>query len=238
MKKIAILGYGKMGKEVERAIVALSQRVSVIMDNEQDWEDKWDDFAGSDLAIEFSTPSTAFQNCQRCLQQHIPVVCGTTGWWDRLPELSAATGVPSLIYGSNFSIGANLFFKINEWVGALMSREDGYSVSIRETHHTEKKDKPSGTALTLARSIIEHAPRQTGWVSDTESEGKLSIYSDRVAGVAGVHEICYQSPEDTITLKHEAHHRGGFAIGAVRAALWLAENPGIYEFKDIFQRLA
>ncbi|MDL2309084.1 4-hydroxy-tetrahydrodipicolinate reductase [Bacteroidales bacterium OttesenSCG-928-B11] len=233
--KLALVGYGKMGKEIERNLPE-NCKISVIIDNPEDWENKESLLKTVDVAIEFSTPSAAFDNCKRCVELGIPVVSGTTGWneqIDKFLQYSFAQSA-SFIHGSNFSIGANLFFSVNQYFAKLINSQEQYNVSIKETHHTAKLDKPSGTAVTVTNLIIEELERKDGWLLDQNAPGKIPVYALREENVTGIHEVCYSSEEDEITIAHQARNRKGFALGAIKAAQWLLQNPGVYNFKDIF----
>lgn len=240
MKKeinIAIIGYGQMGKMVQKLILDHQQNISVIIDNEEEWKEKYDNFLKSDVAIEFSTPETAILNLTQCFDAHIPVVCGTTGWHDKLNEVIkiAKEKNGSLIYGSNFSVGANLFFLLNEYAAELLDSQSQYDVAIEETHHIRKKDAPSGTAITTAETIISKLSRKKGWcLGEQRTSEQIVIEAYREGDVIGTHRVIYSSAEDDIEILHRAHNRLGFAKGAFLAAQWLAEHQGIYEFKDIF----
>lgn len=237
MKKlnIALLGYGKMGREIEQLFPSHCQ-ISLIIDNEKDWELNGGKLEKMDVAIEFSQPDTAYTNCKRCLAAGVPIVSGTTGWDEQRKELLKLKYLqsPSFVYGSNFSIGANLFFSVNQYLADLMNRQKQYNVSVSEIHHTAKKDKPSGTAVTLAELILHEIDRKKGWELDAEKEDIISVYADREEDITGIHEVCYYSEEDRMLLRHQANNRRGFAMGAIKAAQWLVENPGIYNFKDIY----
>jgi 4-hydroxy-tetrahydrodipicolinate reductase len=241
MIKIAIIGYGKMGKMVEEVVKqTTAAAVAVIIDNEADWEKQTEALTQCDVAIEFSTPQTACANLLKCFELQIPVVCGSTGWYAQLNEIRAAAqqyGI-SFIYGSNFSIGANLFFKLNEVLARYMNEQTSYEVSIEETHHAAKLDAPSGTAVTTAEIIMQQLARKNQWAlnSDTQPD-TLAVIAHRIGDVNGIHTVNYESDEDIISITHTAKSRIAFARGAVKAALWLPENAGIYEFKDIFERI-
>ena len=237
--KVTIIGYGKMGKEIEKILLQAGHEVLATIDNDQEWKERLDAFLQSDVAIEFSMPQTVIDNLNRCFEHHIPVVSGTTGWQDRREEVIAhckALG-GSLVYGSNFSIGANLFFAINEVMAKMMNEQSQYEVSIDETHHITKKDAPSGTAITTAQLIMAQLQRKHGWHLDTAAADEIAIRAHRVGDAAGIHTVTYTSDEDKIEITHTANSRLGFAQGAVKAAAWLVKNPGIYEFKDIFGQL-
>lgn len=239
MNKIAILGYGKMGKEIESLLLKRDFEITAIIDNENDWQNQRENFLKSEAAIEFSTPQTAVENARYCITNHIPVVIGTTGWMQYLESLInfAREKETSMIYGSNFSIGANLFFSLNSELAKLMNKQEQYNVSIRETHHIAKKDAPSGTAITIADLLISYLQRKNSWKLDALEEDQIKIASLREEDVKGLHEVIYDSPEDTIRLVHEAKSREGFAQGAVKAAEWLIHHPGIYNFNEIYQHL-
>lgn len=241
MIKIAIIGYGKMGKMVEEVVKqTATATVAAIIDNEADWEKQAEALTQCDVAIEFSTPQTVCANLLKCFELQIPVVCGTTGWHMQFAEIQdiAQKHGLSLIYGSNFSIGANLFFKLNETLARCMNEQPQYEVSIEETHHTAKLDAPSGTAVTTAQIIMQQLARKNQWAlngdTQTDTTDTLTITAHRIGDVNGIHTVHYESDEDIITLTHTAKSRIAFARGAVKAALWLTENAGIYEFKDIF----
>lgn len=225
MAKFAILGYGKMGKEVEKILLARQQEVVAIIDNEEDWERQWYKFLTADIAVEFSMPSVAVENFKKCFDHHIPLVAGTTGWYDRMEEVIEACHQQhaSFIYGSNYSIGVNVFFKINELMAEIMRRQTSFEVKIEETHHITKKDAPSGTAINLAQ-IIEN---------QYNNKYKIPIASYRLTDVPGIHKVTYQSENEVIELTHTAKNRVELARGAVEAALWLLQHPGIYDFKEI-----
>ena len=229
--QFAILGYGKMGRMVESMLLDSGYEVVAVIDNEEDWQAKIDSFRTADVAIDFSMPSVAVANMLRAFEYRVPIVVGTTGWYDRLDEIVAkakACGA-SLVYGTNFSIGVHLFNKMSQWLASEMSRYPQYTVQMEETHHTAKKDAPSGTAITLAQGIIAHHPAYTGWqLTDGTpvAPSDIPVQAHRVGEVAGIHQIQWCSPEDEITLTHNAHGRQGFAAGAIRTALWLVQHPG------------
>ena len=240
MIRLSILGYGKMGKEIEKIALKSGLEILAKIDNETDWQQQHTAFLKSDVAIEFSTPNTVIDNLFRCFEAHIPVVCGTTGWAQKEQEILAHCKETSnsLIFGSNFSIGANLFFKINELTAQMMNKQSQYDVMVEETHHTAKKDAPSGTAITAANIIVNQLDRKKGWVlQDDSNADNINIVAHRIGDVTGIHEVHYQSGADRITLRHEAFNRAIFAEGAVRSALWLPQHPGIYHFNDIFLQI-
>tara|TARA_R110002124_G_scaffold6123_1_gene37405 strand:- start:152402 stop:153103 length:702 start_codon:yes stop_codon:yes gene_type:complete len=228
--KIALLGYGKMGKTIER--LALGKGHTVVFKSSSNSSEGVIELA--DVAIEFSTPETAVANLKRCFELNIPVVSGTTGWLEHYDEIiklcEQRNG--SFLYASNFSVGVNLFFNLNRYLAKLMQPWDEYKVSIEEIHHTEKKDAPSGTAITIAEGIIENSAKKT-WNLDAKSEEEINIAAKRIADVKGTHIVSYDSEIDKIEIKHEAHSRDGFAIGAIIAAQWLRNKKGVHTMKDV-----
>ncbi len=240
MIKVAILGYGKMGKEIEKVAIREGMKIVARIDNEEEWETQREAFLTSDVAIEFSTPGTVVKNLTRCFEANIPVVCGTTGWTnvekDILKQCQATSN--ALIYGSNFSIGANMFFKINDLMAQLMNQQPQYDVTIEETHHIHKKDAPSGTAITIANIIINQLERKKEWALEDDSDAAdINIIAHRFGEEAGTHAVKYKSDDDCIILCHKAFNRAIFAQGAVRSARWLIKNRGIYPFYDIFLQI-
>jgi len=234
--RITIIGYGKMGKEVEN--IALSRGHEVILridrDNIHDFDSEL--FAASDTAIEFTTPETAFDNISRCIKKDIPVVSGTTGWTGKLDLIRklVETEGGTLLYASNFSIGVNILFDLNRKLAALMNKLPGYKVSIEEIHHTMKKDAPSGTAINLAEDIINECARYESWKQDKPSDKEcVGIKSLREGQVTGTHRIDWTSDIDTITLQHMAHNRKGFALGAVFAAEYIRNRKGVFTMNDL-----
>jgi 4-hydroxy-tetrahydrodipicolinate reductase len=190
----------------------------------------------ADVAIEFTTPETAYHNIIRCFDANVPVVCGTTGWLDKLPQVKSQCleKHQAFLYASNFSIGVNIFFELNRRLAELMAPQSAYSVSMEEIHHTHKKDAPSGTAITLAEQILEKVPGKKGWVNEESADAtQLPIISKRIDPAPGTHIINYSSPIDDITITHTAHSREGFAAGAVTAAEWLKGKKGIFTMKDV-----
>ena len=230
--KIALLGYGKMGKTLEKLAI---QKGHTIVKKTTRTSDKIN-LSNVDIAIEFSSPNSAVKNIRLCLENNIPVVSGTTGWlleYDEMVKLCEKRN-GSFIYASNFSIGVNLFFSINEYVSKLMKPLKEYKVSIEEIHHTQKKDAPSGTAITLAEGIIKHSD-YTEWKLNEAAEQQIDITAKRIQDVKGTHIINYKSNIDTISIKHEAHSREGFALGALLAAEWLLNKRGVYTMKDVLK---
>ncbi|MBO4645609.1 MAG: 4-hydroxy-tetrahydrodipicolinate reductase [Bacteroidales bacterium] len=237
MIKVSLLGYGKMGKEIEKILIRQDLPIVAKIDNEDDWNAQREQFLTSDVAIEFSTPNTVVKNLNRCFEAGIPVVCGTTGWQQCQGEVlkDCRNSSNALIYGSNFSIGANLFLKINEITAQLMNKQEQYDVMIEETHHATKKDAPSGTAIATANIIINQLDRKKDWALEDDSDASdINIVAHRFGNETGTHAVRYQSEDDCLILCHKAYNRAIFAQGAVRAAVWLTKNPGIYQFSDIF----
>tara|TARA_B100000963_G_C22495928_1_gene611453 strand:- start:281 stop:994 length:714 start_codon:yes stop_codon:yes gene_type:complete len=233
--KIAILGYGKMGKEIEK--IALSRGNSVILkigeDNLNDLTKE--NLSKVDVAIEFSTPDTAYYNIQLCFEALVPVVVGTTGWLDKIDSCIEQTeSGKGLFYASNFSVGVNVFFEINKKLAALMAPYNDYNVEMEEVHHTEKLDSPSGTAITLAEGIIDNSPVVNSWVNHkTVSNHELGILSKRIENVPGTHIITYENDIDEIYIRHTAHNRKGFALGAVLAAEFMKDKSGFFGMSDL-----
>ncbi len=234
--KIALIGYGKMGKEVEIAALHQNHTIVTRIDNEQDWLSQQELFLTCDAAIEFSAPAVAADNIKKCLEAGIPVISGTTGWYLYLPEImqECYRQNGSLFYASNFSIGVNIFFEINRRLALLMNKYTDYDVKIDEIHHIQKLDAPSGTAITIANEIIQSIERKNAWInSPSQNPDQLVIHSIREGAVAGIHSVCWESDIDSITLRHEAKSRRGFAIGAVLAAEFLLGKKGIFGMKDL-----
>jgi 4-hydroxy-tetrahydrodipicolinate reductase len=234
--KIAILGYGKMGHEIEKAALKSGYTIGVIIDNETDWDQKAQELLNCDAAIDFSVPAVAVSNIYRCFGIGIPVVSGTTGWQKDLPAVTEAClrQNGTLFYASNFSIGVNIFFEISQRLAALLAPHPQYTAAMTEIHHIHKLDAPSGTAITLAEGITAAHPRYTGYSGpDNENPDLIPVTSLREGEVPGTHSVSWESPADRITLIHEAHNREGFAMGAVLAANWVKDRKGIYGMKDL-----
>ena len=234
--KIALIGYGKMGKTI--AELAKNQQHEIILtidaDNKNDLQS--DLFKSADVAIEFTQPNQAFDNIIACFEAGVPVVCGTTGWYDELPKLVSVCKEKngSLIYASNFSIGVNLFFVLNKILAKQMSQYPDYKVSMQETHHRAKLDAPSGTAITLAEDLINCHYGYQNWTKGVSSDETLfPILSVRKDPAPGKHEIFYTSEIDEIKISHEALNRNGFSLGALYAANWIKGNKGVHHFADI-----
>ena len=233
--KIALLGYGKMGHVIEE--IALKRGHEIVLKiNDQKLGDLTEaSIKKAEVAIEFSNPESAVSNIRFCLKENIPVVCGTTGWLRELKniedECQKMNG--SFLYASNFSVGVNIFFEINKKLAALMKPHSSYHVKMEEIHHTQKKDAPSGTAITLAEQIISTGKKSTWINSETDNEKQLSIISKRIDEVPGTHSVKYFSDVDDIEIIHTAHNRKGFAEGAVLAAEFIVDKKGIFSMKDV-----
>lgn len=230
--KIALLGYGKMGKAIEQ--VALARGHEIVMRKTSD--SSFEGLENADVAIDFSIPDAAVGNITACFDTHVPVVCGTTGWlakYEEMVELCQARNA-AFIYGSNFSLGVNLFFEMNEFLAKLMSKFDQYKVRMEEIHHTQKLDSPSGTAITLANAIIDHS-HYTNWVLNNSTTNEIEIDAKRIENVPGTHTVVYDSSIDSIEIKHTAHNREGFALGAVLAAEWIVGKKGVFTMKDVLE---
>ncbi|MCC6599551.1 MAG: 4-hydroxy-tetrahydrodipicolinate reductase [Crocinitomicaceae bacterium] len=233
---IALIGYGKMGKEVETVLSERGHTVSIRVDKGRPFLPG--DLKDTDIAIEFSTPSAAADNILQCFEAGCPVVVGTTGWYNRLPEIrtEALNRSQSILYATNFSIGVNILFHLNRELARIMKNFPGYEPGMIEIHHTAKLDKPSGTAISLAEGIIEELSRKTKWVNDlSSSPEELSIISQREGDIPGTHMITYSGTEDNLSLIHEAKGRKGFAAGAVMAAEWLFGKKGVYTIHDFLK---
>lgn len=232
--KIAILGYGKMGKSIEKIAQDRGHEIIYSANENPDFES----VKKADVAIEFSIPEAAFYNISSCIKQQTPVVSGTTGWLDKFEDVEELVEheKSKFLYASNFSIGVNLFFKFNEMLADIMSSQVDYKVDIKEIHHLEKKDAPSGTAISLAEQIIDHS-KYNSWSHPPayEKDRDIPIAASREKGVHGTHIINYKSEIDDIQIKHEAHSRKGFALGAVMAAEWLVKTKdyGCFNMKDV-----
>lgn len=227
---IALLGYGKMGKTIER--IALDRGHHIML--------KVDETTGSydldqiDVAIDFSTPDAAVANIVKCFDHNVPVVSGTTGWLEQYDEvvLKCREKNGSFLYASNFSLGVNIFFELNKTLSKLMNNLPEYDISMEEIHHTQKLDAPSGTAITLAEDVIENSKYEK-WSLEDEQSKHLHISSKRINNVPGTHTVTYTSTVDTIEINHTAHNRQGFALGAVIAAEWIKGKNGVFTMKDV-----
>ncbi|MGO4772353.1 4-hydroxy-tetrahydrodipicolinate reductase [Flavobacterium sp. W22_SRS_FK3] len=228
--KIALLGYGKMGQVIER--IALERGHEIVL--KKDEFNTYDGLSTADVAIDFSVPTAAVANISSCFHANVPVVSGTTGWLEHYDEMEALCNEKQggFISSSNFSLGVNIFFELNEYLAKIMAQFDSYKVSMEEIHHTQKLDAPSGTAISLAKGVIENSA-YANWTLDNPKDKEIHIEAKRIGDVPGTHTVTYDSIVDSIELKHTAHNREGFALGAVIAAEWLAGKKGIYTMKDV-----
>lgn len=228
--KIALLGYGKMGKVIEK--IALERGHEIVL--KKGSQNNFEGLLEADIAIDFSLPHVAVENITECLNNNIAVVSGTTGWlehYNTIVQLCEEKN-GSFIYGSNFSLGVNIFFELNAYLAKLMKNLGQYKISMEEIHHTQKLDAPSGTAITLAEGIINNS-NYTNWTLDTPKENEIKIEAKRIGTVPGTHSIFYDSTVDQIEIKHTAHNREGFALGSVVAAEWLIGKKGVFTMKDV-----
>lgn len=231
---IAIIGYGKMGKIIEE--IALQRKHNIVLKLTS--KDKWNASTLSqhkiDVAIEFTTPHSAVSNILQCFDANVPVVVGTTGWYEHLDKVKkiCLEKNQTLLYASNFSIGVNLFFKINDYVASLLSKYNDYDVNVLEVHHSQKKDAPSGTAISIANQLLTHYLQKNKW-SLKEEKDSIFISARRIDDEKGYHAVHYQSDVDSIQITHQAYSRKGFALGAVLAAEFLKNKKGIFQMKDV-----
>lgn len=236
--KIALLGYGRMGKAIEEKAVAKGHEIVYRAEGKIIPEE----VIKADVAIDFSVPKAAFDNISTCLKNNIPVVSGTTGWLDQYEEAVALcqANKGAFLYASNYSLGVNLFFELNERLAKMMKSFEAYDLKIEEIHHTKKLDAPSGTAITLADQIIEQAIKKQWTLVEKErqlSSDKLPITAKRIPEVPGTHTVTYNSPIDSIEIKHTAHSRDGFALGALHAAEWIHGKTGVFSMKDVLKSI-
>jgi len=234
--KIALIGYGKMGKAIEEIALEKGHEIVLKIDiNNADQFTK-ENILQAEAAIEFTGPHSAFDNVMKCLHFGIPTVCGSTGWLDKSEEVKkyCTQQNGTFIYSSNYSIGVNLFFELNTYLAKLMNTHPEYGVMLEEIHHTQKKDAPSGTAITLAEQVLQNITSKKKWVNHiSDNAEELEIISERIDPAPGTHKIKYQSPIDDIEIIHTAHNRKGFAGGAVLAAAFAATHKGIFTMKDV-----
>ncbi|MBP6758240.1 MAG: 4-hydroxy-tetrahydrodipicolinate reductase [Flavobacterium sp.] len=228
--KIALLGYGKMGQVIER--IAVERGHEIVL--KKDEFNTYDGLSNADVAIDFSVPTAAVDNISSCFHANVPVVSGTTGWLEHYDEMLALCAEKNggFISSSNFSLGVNLFFGLNEYLAKMMSKFDSYKVDMEEIHHTQKLDAPSGTAISLAKGVIENSD-YTNWTMDEAKNNEIHIEAKRIGTVPGTHTVTYNSPIDSIEIKHTAHNREGFALGAVIAAEWIVGKNGVFTMKDV-----
>lgn len=227
---IALLGYGKMGKTIEKIATERGHNIVLTVDK----DDTEYDISVADIAIDFSIPSAAVDNITKCFTAGVPIVSGTTGWLDHYDEIISLCKEKNggFIYASNYSLGVNLFFELNKKLAKMMHPVEGYNIHMEEIHHTQKLDAPSGTAITLAEGIIENSAKNA-WQLDQGDDQTIPIVAKRIENIPGTHTVTYTSAVDDIEIKHTAHNRQGFALGAVIAAEWLVGKTGIYGMKDV-----
>lgn len=236
--KIALIGYGRMGRAIEEIALKKGHEITLRISSSNTEELNPVNLAKADVAIEFTQPHSAFRNVETCLLAGLPVVCGSTGWGEQLEEARQICRERdgSFLYASNFSIGVNIFFELNSRLAALMAHRPEYDVSIHEVHHTGKKDAPSGTAITLAEQVIEKIARKRRWVNGRNEEAdELSITSERTDPAPGTHHVTYNSAIDDIEIIHTAHSREGFAMGALMAAEYIHGKKGCFTMKDVLE---
>jgi 4-hydroxy-tetrahydrodipicolinate reductase len=228
--KIAILGYGRMGKEIEKIAISRGHEVLIKKD-----VDALIDITSVDVAIEFSVPDAAFNNISNCIKNNVPVISGTTGWLDKYEDAVSLCNKEkgAFMYASNFSLGVNVFFELNKQLAKMMRNLEDYTISMEEIHHTKKLDAPSGTAITLAKGIIENSSKENWELGENTSKENIPIVAKRIPDVPGTHTILYTAEVDSIKIKHTAHSRKGFALGAIIAAEWILGKTGVFSMKDV-----
>lgn len=235
---LAIIGYGKMGKAIEQIAIDRGHTIGLIVDENNIDSIGSADFSGIDVAVEFSKPESAFNNINLCIQSKVPVVSGTTGWLGKIDDVieRCKAGECGFFYASNYSLGVNLFFKLNAYLAQMMNNFKQYDVKMEETHHTQKLDSPSGTAITLAEDIINVNSEKERWENEISADKRvLSIKSFREGNVPGNHKIMYDSEFDKITIEHDAKSRKGFAMGALLAAEFMIGKTGYYTMQDMIK---
>ena len=227
-----------MGEQVEKVAMERKHSIVAYIDSETDWEKQWKNFQKADVAIDFSMPAVVVSNIHHCFSAHMPVVVGTTGWTEALPDIEkqCLEEGQSLFHASNFSLGVNLFFRLNRYLAQLMAPYEAYDVNIEEIHHTSKKDAPSGTAIVLANDIIAMHPHKDSWVGEMNgNKSELSITSQRLGEQVGTHSVIYTSPMDELVITHRSFNRKAFALGAVTAAEWLQGRKGVFTMEDMLR---
>ena len=236
--KIALIGYGKMGHEIEK--IALQRGHEIVCTIDINENDKFNspEFKSADVAIEFTSPDSALQNFRNAFAANVPVVSGTTGWLEHLGEIKQAceTDGKTFFYASNFSLGVNIFFALNNYLAKIMNQFPDYDVRMEETHHIHKLDAPSGTAITLAEGILDNLDRKKSWLlNETKNENELQIKAFREGEAPGLHTVIYESEADSIRITHDAKSRKGFALGAVLAAEFTKDKKGFLGMKDMLK---
>jgi|SRR5215469_7535603 len=233
---IALIGYGKMGKAIEEIAVKRGHKIVLKIDEPNLSDYTKENITKADVAIEFTGPHSAYENVKKAIEFNIPLVCGSTGWLQKMDEIKKLCEQKkgSFIYASNYSVGVNIFFEVNKKLAALMSAHKDYEVQVTEIHHTQKKDAPSGTAITIAEQILENLPVKKNWVNHiSDNPEELEIISERIDPAPGIHKVKYSSAIDDIEIIHTAHNRQGFALGAVLAAEYIHDKKGIFSMKDV-----
>jgi 4-hydroxy-tetrahydrodipicolinate reductase len=236
--KIGLYGYGKMGKTIERLAKDRGHEIVLKINAENADSITPDELRKADVIIEFSRPELAVQHIENCFNAAVPVVVGTTGWYDEYEKVKSACAENNgaLLAATNFSVGVNLFFELNKRLAQLMEPHKDYQVAVEEIHHTQKLDAPSGTAITIAEGIIANIPEKNKWVMDkTPVKNELEITAKRLPDVPGTHEVNYRSKIDDISIKHTAHSRDGFALGAIIAAEFIKDKHGIFTMEDVLK---
>jgi 4-hydroxy-tetrahydrodipicolinate reductase len=234
--KIALIGYGKMGKAIEEIAVDREHQIILKIDEHNVSDFTKENIGKADVAIEFTGPHTAYENVKKALEYNVPIVCGSTGWLEKLQEIKqlCIEAKGSFIYSSNFSVGVNIFFELNKKLASLMALHKDYEVQVTEIHHTQKKDAPSGTAITIAEQILEHLKTKKSWVNHiSDNIGELEIISERIDPAPGIHKVKYSSAIDDVEIIHTAHNRQGFALGAVLAAEFIKDRKGVFSMKEV-----
>jgi len=228
--RIALLGYGRMGKIIERIAIERGHSISLKVDSKTSTLD----FSSTDVAIDFSLPSTAVSNIKSAINANIPIISGTTGWLDNYNNIVDYCNEKkgAFLYASNFSLGVNIFFEVNRVLASLITKYPDYKLNIEEIHHTKKLDAPSGTAISIANDIISESDYKN-WTMDNPKDNEIKIEAKRIVDVPGTHSVDYSSKVDTIEIKHTAHNREGFALGAVIAAEWISDKKGVFSMKDV-----
>lgn len=236
--KIALIGYGKMGKEIEKIAIDRGHTINLIIDKDDENKLNSENLKGIDVALEFTIPDSAVANIKKCFESDIPVVCGTTGWTNELDKLIelCRNSKKTFFYSSNYSLGVNIFFKVNSFLASIMNNYPAYEPHLEETHHTQKLDAPSGTSITLANGLIVNLERKTNWVKETaEKESDLIIKSYREGLVPGNHKVIYESAFDKLQIEHDLKNRQGLALGAVIAAEFVAGKIGYFTMNDLLK---
>jgi len=233
--KIALLGYGKMGKTIEKIAQERNHEITLVIDENNPQENHPENLKKADVAIDFSIPSAAYDNINKCFDAGTPIVCGTTGWLDKYDTVvqRCRKEEKCFFYASNYSFGVNVLFYLNRKLAEIMNTHPEFEVSIDETHHTQKLDAPSGTAITLAEGIIDAVDRKSKWELDKTANDTIKIKAHRIQDVFGIHDVKYESEIDTLTISHEAKNRRGFALGAVLAAEFINNKKGVFSMNDL-----